>query len=95
MKTQGASRDVVSCPVCRPDSERSGGSLKDLSAIDLGGGVTPRHPAVQRVCERLRSRGLWHALRTSADAIYSMACDLGALRITLHCPACLRQVGRG
>ena len=46
MKTQGASKDVVFLSGVRTGFGAFGGSLKDLSAIDLGA-VASRH-AIQR-----------------------------------------------
>jgi acetyl-CoA acetyltransferase family protein len=71
MKTQGANKDVVFLSGVRTGFGTFGGSLKDLSAIDLGAHAA-RH-AVERA--RVPAADIGHtvfgnALQTSADAIY-------------------------
>ena len=71
MKTQGASSDVVFLSGVRTGFGAFGGSLKDLSAIDLGA-VAARH-AIQRSGVPAGDFGhtvFGNALQTSADAIY-------------------------
>jgi acetyl-CoA acetyltransferase family protein len=71
MKTQGASKDVVFLSGVRTGFGAFGGSLKDLSAIDLGAAAA-RH-AIQRSGVPARDFGhtvFGNALQTSADAIY-------------------------
>jgi len=71
MKTQGANTDVVFLSGVRTGFGAFGGSLKDLSATELGA-VAARH-AIQR--SRVPVTDIGHsvfgnALQTSADAIY-------------------------
>jgi len=71
MKTQGASKDVVFLSGVRTGFGSFGGSLKDLSAIDLG--VAASRHAIQR--SGVPAGDFAHvvfgnALQTSADAIY-------------------------
>ena len=71
MKTQGASKDVVFLSGVRTGFGTFGGSLKDLSANDLGAHAA-RH-ALERA--RIPAAEIGHlvfgnALQTSADAIY-------------------------
>jgi acetyl-CoA acyltransferase 2 len=71
MKTQGASKDVVFLSGVRTGFGAFGGSLKDLSAIDLGAAAS-RH-AIQRSgvpASDLAHVVFGNALQTSADAIY-------------------------
>jgi acetyl-CoA acyltransferase 2 len=71
MKTQGATKDVVFLSGVRTGFGAFGGSLKDLSAIDLGA-ATARH-AIQRSAVPAGDFGhvvFGNALQTSADAIY-------------------------
>jgi len=71
MKTQGATKDVVFLSGVRTGFGAFGGSLKDLSAIDLGV-VASRH-AIQRSGVPASDFGhvvFGNALQTSADAIY-------------------------
>jgi len=71
MKTQGASRDVVFLSGVRTGFGAFGGSLKDLSATELGA-VAARH-AIQRSGVPVTDIGhsvFGNALQTSADAIY-------------------------
>ena len=71
MKTQGASKDVVFLSGVRTGFGAFGGSLKDLSAIDLGA-VASRH-AIERSGVPTSDFGhtvFGNALQTSADAIY-------------------------
>ena len=71
MKTQGATKDVVFLSGVRTGFGSFGGSLKDLSAIDLGA-VASRH-AIQRSGVPASDFGhvvFGNALQTSADAIY-------------------------
>jgi acetyl-CoA acetyltransferase family protein len=71
MKTQGSAKDVVFLSGVRTGFGSFGGSLKDLSAIELGA-VAARH-ALERA--RVPAADVGHvvfgnALQTSADAIY-------------------------
>jgi len=71
MKTQGANKDIVFLSGVRTGFGTFGGSLKDLSAIDLGAHAA-RH-ALERA--GVPGAGIGHtvfgnALQTSADAIY-------------------------
>jgi acetyl-CoA acetyltransferase family protein len=71
MKTQGASKDVVFLSGVRTGFGTFGGSLKDLSAIDLGAHAS--RAALERA--RIPVGDIGHtvfgnALQTSADAIY-------------------------
>jgi acetyl-CoA acetyltransferase family protein len=71
MKTQGASKDVVFLSGVRTGFGTFGGSLKDLSAIDLGAHAS--RAALER--SRVPAAEIGHtvfgnALQTSADAIY-------------------------
>jgi len=71
MKTQGASKDVVFLSGVRTGFGTFGGSLKDLSAIDLGAHAS--RAALER--SRVPVADIGHtvfgnALQTSADAIY-------------------------
>ncbi|HET8712445.1 MAG TPA: thiolase family protein [Gemmatimonadales bacterium] len=71
MKTQGASKDVVFLSGVRTGFGAFGGSLKDVSAIDLGAAAS-RH-AIQRSGVPANDFGhvvFGNALQTSADAIY-------------------------
>jgi acetyl-CoA acyltransferase 2 len=71
MKTQGANKDVVFLSGVRTGFGAFGGSLKDLSAIDLGAAAS-RH-AIQRSGVPTSDLGhvvFGNALQTSADAIY-------------------------
>ena len=71
MKTQGATKDVVFLSGVRTGFGAFGGSLKDLSAIDLG--VAAARPAIQRSGVPPSDFGhtvFGNALQTSADAIY-------------------------
>src|SRR5437899_9419047 len=71
MKTQGATKDVVFLSGVRTGFGAFGGSLKDLSAIDLGV-VASRH-TIQRSGVPATDFGhvvFGNALQTSADAIY-------------------------
>ena len=71
MKTQGATKDVVFLSGVRTGFGSFGGSLKDLSAIDLGAAAS-RH-AIQRSGVPASDFGhvvFGNALQTSADAIY-------------------------
>jgi acetyl-CoA acetyltransferase family protein len=71
MKTQGATKDVVFLSGVRTGFGAFGGSLKDLSAIDLGAAAC-RH-AIQRSGVPASDFGhtvFGNALQTSADAIY-------------------------
>src|SRR5437016_10058395 len=71
MKTQGATKDVVFLSGVRTGFGSFGGSLKDLSAIDLGTAAS-RH-AIQRSNVPASDFGhvvFGNALQTSADAIY-------------------------
>ena len=71
MKTQGATKDVVFLSGVRTGFGSFGGSLKDLSAIDLGAAAS-RH-AIQRSAVPASDFGhvvFGNALQTSADAIY-------------------------
>ena len=71
MKTQGATKDVVFLSGVRTGFGTFGGSLKDLSAIDLGAAAS-RH-AIQRSGVPAGDFGhtvFGNALQTSADAIY-------------------------
>ena len=71
MKTQGATKDVVFLSGVRTGFGAFGGSLKDLSAIDLGAAAS-RH-AIQRSGVPAGDFGhtvFGNALQTSADAIY-------------------------
>ena len=71
MKTQGATKDVVFLSGVRTGFGAFGGSLKDLSAIDLGAAAS-RH-AIQRSGVPASDFGhtvFGNALQTSADAIY-------------------------
>ena len=71
MKTQGASKDVVFLSGVRTGFGAFGGSLKDLSAIDLGAAAS-RH-AIQRSGVPASDFGhtvFGNALQTSTDAIY-------------------------
>jgi len=71
MKTQGAGKDVVFLSGVRTGFGTFGGSLKDLSANDLGAHAA--HAALERA--RVPAAEIGHvvfgnALQTSADAIY-------------------------
>src|SRR6266704_479155 len=71
MKTQGATRDVVFLSGVRTGFGSFGGSVKGLSAIDLG--VAAARPAIQRSGVPPADFGhtvFGNALQTSADAIY-------------------------
>jgi len=71
MKTQGATKDVVFLSGVRTGFGAFGGSLKDLSAIDLG--VAAARSAIQRSGVPAGDFGhtvFGNALQTSADAIY-------------------------
>lgn len=71
MKTQGAATDVVFLSGVRTGFGSFGGSLKDLSAIDLG--VAASRHAIQRSAVPASDFGhvvFGNALQTSADAIY-------------------------
>ena len=71
MKTQGANKDVVFLSGVRTGFGAFGGSLKDLSAIDLGAAAS-RH-AIQHSGVPANDFGhvvFGNALQTSADAIY-------------------------
>jgi acetyl-CoA acyltransferase 2 len=71
MKTQGATKDVVFLSGVRTGFGAFGGSLKDLSAIDLGTAAS-RH-AIQHSGVPVGDFGhvvFGNALQTSADAIY-------------------------
>src|SRR5438477_516646 len=71
MKTQGANKDVVFLSGVRTGFGSFGGSLKDLSAIELGA-VAARH-ALERSGVPAADVGppvVGNALQTSADAIY-------------------------
>jgi acetyl-CoA acetyltransferase family protein len=71
MKTQGAGKDVVFLSGVRTGFGTFGGSLKDLSAIDLGAHAA-RH-ALERARVPVAELGhtvFGNALQTSADAIY-------------------------
>src|SRR5438093_10101204 len=71
MKTQGGTKDVVFLSGVRTGFGAFGGSLKDLSAIDLGAAAS-RH-AIQRSGVPVSDFGhtvFGNALQTSADAIY-------------------------
>ncbi|MGH7675280.1 MAG: beta-ketoacyl synthase N-terminal-like domain-containing protein, partial [Gemmatimonadales bacterium] len=71
MKTQGASHDVVFLSGVRTGFGSFGGSLKDLSAIELGA-VAARH-AIERSGvpgDKIGHAVFGNALQTSADAIY-------------------------
>jgi len=71
MKTQGSNRDVVFLSGVRTGFGSFGGSLKDLSAIELGA-VAARH-AIERAQVPAADFGhavIGNALQTSADAIY-------------------------
>jgi len=71
MKTQGAGKDVVFLSGVRTGFGSFGGSLKDLSAIDLG--VAAARQAIQRSGVPASDFGhtvFGNALQTSADAIY-------------------------
>jgi acetyl-CoA acyltransferase 2 len=71
MKTQGANKDVVFLSGVRTGFGAFGGSLKDLSAIDLG--VAASRHAIQRSGVPASDVGhvvFGNALQTSADAIY-------------------------
>ncbi len=71
MKTQGAGKDVVFLSGVRTGFGSFGGSLKELSAIDLG--VAAARQAIQRSGVPASDFGhtvFGNALQTSADAIY-------------------------
>src|SRR5260221_7355324 len=71
MKTQGAQTDVVFLSGVRTGFGAFGGSLKDLSAIDLGAAAA-RH-AIERAgvpISEFDHTVFGNALQTSADAIY-------------------------
>ncbi|PYO89978.1 MAG: acetyl-CoA C-acyltransferase [Gemmatimonadetes bacterium] len=71
MKTQGATKDVVFLSGVRTGFGSFGGSLKDVSAIELGAAAS-RH-AIQRSAVPASDFGhvvFGNALQTSADAIY-------------------------
>jgi acetyl-CoA acetyltransferase family protein len=71
MKTQGASKDVVFLSGVRTGFGAFGGSLKDVSAIDLGAHAS--RAALERAHVPLGDIGhtvFGNALQTSADAIY-------------------------
>src|SRR5213596_3773790 len=71
MKTQGATKDVVFLSGVRTGFGAFGGSLKDLSAIDLG--VAASRHAIQRSGVPASDFGhvvFGNALQTSTDAIY-------------------------
>ncbi len=71
MKTQGATKDVVFLSGVRTGFGSFGGSVKDLSAIELGAAAS-RH-AIQRSGVPASDFGhvvFGNALQTSADAIY-------------------------
>jgi len=71
MKTQGASKDVVFLSGVRTGFGTFGGSLKDLSAIDLGAHAS--RAALERARVPVADIGhvvFGNALQTSADAIY-------------------------
>jgi acetyl-CoA acetyltransferase family protein len=71
MKTQGAQTDVVFLSGVRTGFGTFGGSLKDLSAIDLGAAAA-RH-AIERAgvpVTEIDHTVFGNALQTSADAIY-------------------------
>ena len=71
MKTQGATKDVVFLSGVRTGFGAFGGSLKDVSAIDLG--VAASRHAIQRSGVPVGDFGhtvFGNALQTSADAIY-------------------------
>src|SRR5438094_4677046 len=71
MKTQGAGKDVVFLSGVRTGFGSFGGSLKDVSAIDLGGAASLH--AIQRSGVPASDFGhtvFGNALQTSADAIY-------------------------
>jgi len=71
MKTQGANKDVVFLSGVRTGFGTFGGSLKDLSAIDLGAHAS--RAALERARIPVAEIGhtvFGNALQTSADAIY-------------------------
>jgi acetyl-CoA acetyltransferase family protein len=71
MKTQGAGKDVVFLSGVRTGFGTFGGSLKDLSAIDLGAHAS--RAALERARVPVTDIGhtvFGNALQTSADAIY-------------------------
>jgi acetyl-CoA acetyltransferase family protein len=71
MKTQGSTRDVVFLSGVRTGFGSFGGSLKDLSAIELGA-IAAKH-AIERSKVAVGDFGhsvFGNALQTSADAIY-------------------------
>ena len=71
MKTQGSTKDVVFLSGVRTGFGAFGGTLKDLSAIELGA-VAARH-ALQRSgvpANEIGQSVFGNALQTSADAIY-------------------------
>jgi acetyl-CoA acetyltransferase family protein len=71
MKTQGAGKDVVFLSGVRTGFGTFGGSLKDLSAIDLGAHAS--RAAIERARVPVTDIGhtvFGNALQTSADAIY-------------------------
>ena len=71
MKTQGSNTDVVFLSGVRTGFGAFGGTLKDLSATDLGA-VAARH-AIERAgvpADEIGHSVFGNALQTSADAIY-------------------------
>src|SRR5579872_6045135 len=71
MKTQGQNRDIVFLSGVRTGFGSFGGTLKDLSAIELGA-VAARH-ALERSqlpADQIGHSVFGNALQTSADAIY-------------------------
>src|SRR3989442_13297090 len=77
MKAQGATKDVVFLSGVRTRVGSFGGSLKDLSAIEVG--TAASRQAIQRSNVPASDFGhvvFGNALQTSADAIY-MARDVG------------------
>src|SRR2546430_14079852 len=71
MKTQGSHKDVVFLSGVRTGFGSFGGSLKDLSAIELGA-VAAKH-ALERSAVPAAEAGhtvFGNALQTSADALY-------------------------
>jgi len=78
MKTQGSNTDVVFLSGVRTGFGTFGGTLKDLSAIELGA-VAARH-ALERCGvppARWATAVFGNALQTSADAIYCRPGHIG------------------
>jgi len=88
MKTQGAQTDVVFLSGVRTGFGTFGGSLKELSAIDLGAAAA-RH-AIERAgvpVAEIDHTVFGNALQTSADAIYMARHVALKAGLPIECPA--------